>query len=174
MKESSRIWNELVMAKQYTLCIAKYTSRQRKINRYVDLCVVVFIIATIALFPFFNWCPILGASIGLIWKYATHILPLFKQDEKDLAVLDDLHTFYESYYNRLEHLWYLLINAKLSEEVLMSLFFREKESEANKKATLNRLQQGLNKLDIEETQREAEEYINQVFKYYERDEEPIQ
>ena len=37
MKESSRIWNELNMAKQYTSNIAKYTSRQRQTNEIIDL-----------------------------------------------------------------------------------------------------------------------------------------
>ena len=54
-------------------------------------------------------------------------------------------------------------------EVLMSLFFREKESEANKKALLNKLQKKIKNSDSEDTQREAEEYLNQVFKSYETD-----
>ena len=84
--------------------------------------------------------------------------------------MDALHTFYESYFNRLEHFWYLHYNKKIDDDVLMSLFFREKESEASKKALLNKLQKEIKQSDSEETQREAEEYLNQVFKSYEADE----
>ena len=164
MKESSRIWNELVMAKHYTLCIAKYTSRQRKINQWVDMIIVSLSILSIAGYYFQEWIPIVGIIIGLIWQYAKNIIPFFKQSEEDLIELDELLTFYESYVNRLEHFWYLHMNGKIDDDVLMSLFFREKESEANKKAILNRLQKSINKSDSDETQHEAEEYFNQVYK----------
>jgi hypothetical protein len=69
-------------------------------------------------------------------KRLTQIMPLFRQDDKDLAELDALHAFYESYTNRLEHFWYLYITGQIDDKVLMSLFFREKESEANKKSEM--------------------------------------
>lgn len=169
MKESSRIWNELVMAKHYTLCISKYTSRQRKINQWVDIVIVSLSILSIVGYYFHPCIPIGGVVITLIWKYAKSIFPFFKQSEKELTELDALHTFYESYLNRLEHFWYLQYNSKIDDDVLMSLFFREKESEANKKALLNKLQKKIKNSDSEDTQREAEEYLNQVFKSYETD-----
>ena len=96
-------------------------------------------------------------------------MPLFRQDDKDLAELDALHTFYESYFNRLEHFWYLHITNQINDKVLMSLFFREKESEANKKAKLNGLLKKIKKTDNTESQQETEEYLNQVYKSNEQE-----
>ena len=45
----------------------------------------------------------------------------------------------------------------------MSLFFREKESEANKKAKLNGLLKKINETDNNESQQETEEYLNLVY-----------
>lgn len=171
MKESSRIWNELNMAKQYSSYIAKYTSRQRQTNEITDVIIVSLSIASIGGYYFYKWIPILGITISLVWKYAKKIIPFFRQDDKDLVELDALHTFYESYVNRLEHYWYLHITNQLEDKVLMSLFFREKESEANKKAKLNGLLKKINETDNKESQQETEEYLNQVYKSEESNEQ---
>ena len=171
MKESSRIWNELNMAKQYTSNIAKYTSRQRQTNEIIDVIIVSLSILSIAGFYIQNWIPIIGVVISLVWKYAKKIIPFFRQDDKDLVELDALHTFYESYVNRLEHFWYLHITEQIDDKVLMSLFFREKESEANKKANLNVLLKKINESDNKEAQQETEEYLNQVYKSDESNEQ---
>lgn len=164
MKESSRIWNELNMAKQYSTNIAKYVSRQRQSNQIIDLIIVSLSIISIGGYYMYKWAPILGIILSLVWKYAKKIIPFFRQDDKDLSELDALHTFYESYVNRLEHFWYLHITEQIDDKVLMSLFFREKESEANKKAKLNELLKKINELDNIESQNETEEYLNQVYK----------
>lgn len=169
MKESSRIWNEINMAKQYTTNIAKYTSRQRQSNEIIDVTIVFLSILSIAGFYIQNWIPIIGVILGLVWKYAKKVIPFFRQDDKDLAELDALHTFYESYVNRLEHFWYLHITEQIDDKVLMALFFREKESEANKKAKLNVLLKKINESDNKEAQQETEEYLNQVYKSEESD-----
>lgn len=169
MKESSRIWNELNMAKQYTSNIAKYTSRQRQVNEIIDIIIVLLSIISIGGYYIYTWIPIIGVIIGLVWKYAKKIIPFFRQDDKDLAELDALHTFYESYFNRLEHFWYLHITNQINDKVLMSLFFREKESEANKKAKLNGLLKKIKKTDNTESQQETEEYLNQVYKSNEQE-----
>ena len=78
MKESSRIWNELVMAKHYALSIAKYTSRQRKTNRIIDLIVVIMSLITIPLYMCKSWIPIIGVIISISWKYANKIIPPFQ------------------------------------------------------------------------------------------------
>lgn len=171
MKESSRLWNELNMAKQYTSNIAKYISRQRQTNEIVDVIIVSLSIISIAGYYIQEWIPIIGVIICLVWKYAKKIMPLFRQDDKDLAELDALHTFYESYANRLEHFWYLHITGQIDDKVLMSLFFREKESEANKKSKLNTLLKKINKTDNIESQQETEEYLNQVYKSDESNEQ---
>lgn len=163
MKESSRIWYELNMAKQYTSNIAKYTSRQRQTNEIIDVIIVALSIISIACYYIQEWIPIIGVIISLVWKYAKKIIPFFRQDDKDLAELDALHTFYESYVNRLEHFWYLHITNQIDDKVLMSLFFREKESEANKKAKLNGLLKKINETDNNESQQETEEYLNLVY-----------
>ena len=49
--------------------------------------------------------------------------------------------------------------------------FREKESEANKKAKLNRLLKKINESDNLESQQETEEYLNQVYKSDESNEQ---
>lgn len=171
MKESSRIWNELNMAKQYTSNIAKYTSRQRHTNEIIDVVIVSLSIISIGGYYIYQWIPIIGVIISLVWKYAKKIIPFFRQDDKDMVELDALHTFYESYVNRLEHLWYLHITNQIEDKVLMSLFFREKESEANKKAKLNGLLKKINELDNLESQQETEEYLNQVYKSDESNEQ---
>lgn len=171
MKESSRIWNELNMAKQYTSNIAKYSSRQRQTNEIIDVIIVSLSILSIAGFYIQNWIPIIGVIFSLVWKYAKKIIPFFRQDDKDLVELDALHTFYESYVNRLEHFWYLHITEQIDDKVLMSLFFREKESEANKKARLNVLLKKINESDNIEAQQETEEYLNQVYKSDESNEQ---
>lgn len=163
MKVSSRIWYELNMAKQYTFNIAKYTSRQRQANEIIDVIIVSLSIISIACYYIQEWIPIIGVIISLVWKYAKKIIPFFRQDDKELAELDALHTFYESYVNRLEHFWYLHITNQIDDNVLMSLFFREKESEANKKANLNGLLKKINETDNTESQQETEEYLNQVY-----------
>ena len=160
MKVSSRIWYELNMAKQYTFNIAKYTSRQRKANEIIDVIIVSLSIISIACYYIQEWIPIIGVIISLVWKYAKKIIPFFRQDDKELAELDALHTFYESYVNRLEHFWYLHFTNQIDDNVLMSLFFREKESEANKKAKLNGLLKKINETDNTESQQETEEYLN--------------
>ena len=162
MKESSRIWNELNMAKQYTSNIAKYTSRQRQTNEIIDLIIVSLSIISVVGYYIYEWIPIIGIIISLVWKYAKKIIPFFRQEDKDLSELDALHTFYESYVNRLEHFWYLHITNQIDDEVLMSLFFRE--SEANKKAKLNGLLKKIKESDNIESQQETEEYLNQVYK----------
>lgn len=53
----------------------------------------------------------------------------------------------------------------------MSLFFREKESEANKKAKFNGLLKKIKESDNIESQQETEEYLNQVYKSYEINEQ---
>lgn len=106
-----------------------------------------------------------------MWKYAKKIIPFFRQEDKDLSELNALHTFYESYVNRLEQFWYLHITNQINEKVLMSLFFREKESEANKKAKLNGLLKKIKESDNIESQQETEEYLNQVYKSYEINEQ---
>ena len=53
----------------------------------------------------------------------------------------------------------------------MSLFFREKESEANKKAKLNVLLKKINEADTIESQQETEDYLNQVYKSSEANEQ---
>lgn len=164
MKESSRIWNELNMAKQYTSNIAKYTSRQRQTNEIIDLIIVSLSIISVVGYYIHEWIPIIGIIISLVWKYAKKIIPFFRQEDKDLSELDALHTFYESYVNRLEHFWYLHITNQIDDKVLMSLFFREKESEANKKAKLNGLLKKIKESDNIESQQETEEYLNQVYK----------
>lgn len=164
MKESSRIWNELNMAKQYTSNIAKYTSRQRQTNEIIDLIIVSLSIISVVGYYIYEWIPIIGIIISLVWKYAKKIIPFFRQEDKDLSELDALHTFYESYANRLEHFWYLHITNQIDDKVLMSLFFREKESEANKKAKLNGLLKKIKESDNIESQQETEEYLNQVYK----------
>ena len=164
MKESSRIWNELNMAKQYTSNIAKYTSRQRQTNEIIDLIIVSLSIISVVGYYIYEWIPIIGIIISLVWKYAKKIIPFFRQEDKDLSELDALHTFYESYVNRLEHFWYLHITNQIDDKVLMSLFFREKESEANKKAKLNGLLKKIKESDNVESQQETEEYLNQVYK----------
>ena len=164
MKESSRIWNELNMAKQYTSNIAKYTSRQRQTNEIIDLIIVSLSIISVVGYYIYEWIPIIGIIISLVWKYAKKIIPFFRQEDKDLSELDALHTFYESYVNRLEHFWYLHITNQIDDKVLMSLFFREKESEANKKAKLNGLLKKIKESDNIESQQETEEYLNQVYK----------
>lgn len=171
MKESSRIWNELNMAKQYTSNTAKYTSRQRHTNEIIDVIIVSLSIISIGGYYIHEWIPIIGVIIGLVWKYAKKIIPFFRQDDKDLAELDALHTFYESYANRLEHFWYLHKTEQIDDKVLMCLFFREKESEANKKAKLNRLLKKINESDNLESQQETEEYLNQVYKSDESNEQ---
>ena len=171
MKESSRIWNELNMAKQYTSNIAKYTSRQRQTNEIIDVAIISLSIISIGGYYIHEWFPIIGIIISLVWKYAKKIIPFFRQDDKDLAELDALHTFYESYANRLEHLWYLHITNQIEDKVLMSLFFREKESEANKKSKLNELLKKINETDNIESQQETEEYLNQVYKSDESNEQ---
>lgn len=163
MKVSSRIWNEINMAKEYTSCIAKYTTRQRQTNQWVDIFVITVSIISIVFYKLRPWSPIVGVLLFLVWKYATCVFPYFKQSKEELIELDALHTFYESYYNRLEHFWYLYQVHKIDEEVLMSLFFREKESEATKRPLLNKLQKSLNKSDIKESHQEADEYFNQVY-----------
>ena len=164
MKESSRIWNELNMAKQYTSNIAKYTSRQRQTNEIIDLIIVSLSIISVVGYYIYEWIPVIGIIISLVWKYAKKIIPFFRQEDKDLSELDALHTFYESYVNRLEHFWYLHITNQIDDKVLMSLFFREKESEANKKAKLNGLLKKIKESDNIESQQETEEYLNQVYK----------
>ena len=164
MKESSRIWNELNMAKQYTSNIAKYTSRQRQTNEIIDLIIVSLSIISVVGYYIYEWIPIIGIIISLVWKYAKKIIPFFRQEDRDLSELDALHTFYESYVNRLEHFWYLHITNQIDDKVLMSLFFREKESEANKKAKLNGLLKKIKESDNIESQQETEEYLNQVYK----------
>ncbi len=171
MKESSRIWNELNMAKQYTANIAKYTSRQRHINEIIDVIIVSLSIISIGGYYIYKWIPIIGVIMGLVWKYAKNLIPFFRQDDKELVELDALHTFYESYVNRLEHFWYLHITNQIDDKVLMSLFFREKESEANKKAKLNVLLKKINEADTIESQQETEDYLNQVYKSSEANEQ---
>ena len=171
MKESSRIWNELNMAKQYTSNIAKYTSRQRQTNEIIDLIIVSLSIISVVGYYIYEWIPIIGIIISLVWKYAKKIIPFFRQEDRDLSELDALHTFYESYVNRLEHFWYLHITNQIDDKVLMSLFFREKESEANKKAKLNGLLKKIKESDNIESQQETEEYLNQVYKSYEINEQ---
>ena len=171
MKESSRLWNELNMAKQYTSNIAKYISRQRQTNEIIDLIIVSLSIISVVGYYIYEWIPIIGIIISLVWKYAKKIIPFFRQEDKDLSELDALHTFYESYVNRLEHFWYLHITGQIDDKVLMSLFFREKESEANKKAKLNGLLKKIKESDNIESQQETEEYLNQVYKSYEINEQ---
>ena len=130
MKESSRIWNELNMAKQYTSNIAKYTSRQRQTNEIIDVIIVSLSILSIAGFYIQKWIPIIGVIISLVWKYTKKIIPFFRQDDKDLAELDSLHTFYESYVNRLEHFWYLHITEQIDDKVLMSAPEKQYETPA--------------------------------------------
>ena len=77
MKESSRIWNELNMAKQYTANIAKYTSRQRHINEIIDVTIVSLSIISIGGYYFYKWIPIIGVIMGLVWKYAKKLIPFF-------------------------------------------------------------------------------------------------
>lgn len=163
MKVSSRIWNEINMAKENTSSIAKYTNRRRQTNQWVDILVITVSIVSVAFYKMQSWSPIVGVLVWLVWKYATNVFPCFKQSKEELVELDALHTFYESYYNRLEHFWYLHQTGKIDEGVLMSLFFREKESEATKRPLLNRLQKSLNSSDIRESQQEADEYFNQVY-----------
>lgn len=171
MKESNRIWYELNLAKQYTANIAKYTSRQRQTNEIIDVIVVSLSIISIGGYYIYEWIPIVGVTISLVWKYAMKIIPFFRQDDKELVELDALHTFYESYVNRLEHFWYLHITSQIDDKVLMSLFFIEKESEANKRAKLNRLLKKINESDNTESQQESEEYFNIVYKSDESDEQ---
>lgn len=171
MNERSRIWNELNMAKQYTSNIAKYTSRQRQTNEIIDVIIVSLSVISIGGYYLYEWIPIIGIIISLVWKYAKKIIPFFRQDDKDLVELDALHSFYESYFNRLEHFWYLHDTNQIDNKVLMALFFREKESEANKKAKLNELLKKINESDNIESQQEAEEYFKQVHKSNESNEQ---
>lgn len=171
MKESSRIWYELNVAKQYTSNIAKYTSRQRQTNEIIDVIIVSLSIISIGGFYIYEWIPVIGIIISLVWKYAKKVIPFFRQDDKDLVVLDELHTFYESYVNRLEDFWYLHKTEQIDDKVLMSLFFREKESEANRKAKLNGLLKKIKESDNIESQQETEEYLNIVYKTDESNEQ---
>lgn len=118
MKESSRIWNELNMAKQYTSNITKYISRQRQTNEIIDLIIVSLSIISIVGYYIYEWIPIIGIIISLVWKYAKKIIPFFRQEDKDLSELDALHTFYESHVNQLEQFWYLLSQTKLMKRCL--------------------------------------------------------
>lgn len=116
------------MAKQYTSNIAKYTSHQRQANEIVDVIIVSLSIISIAGYYIQEWIPIIGVIICLLWKYAKKIMSLFRQDNKDLAELDALHTFYESYANRLEHFWYLHITGQIDDKRCLCLCFFEKKS----------------------------------------------
>ena len=81
MKESSRIWNELNMAKQYTSNIAKYISRQRQTNEIIDLIIVSLSIISVVGYYIYEWIPIIGIIISLVWKYAKKIIPFFRQED---------------------------------------------------------------------------------------------
>ncbi len=73
MKVSSRIWNEINMAKEYTSSIAKYTNRQRQTNQWVDILVITVSIVSVAFYNMQSWSPIVGVLVWLVWKYATNV-----------------------------------------------------------------------------------------------------
>lgn len=163
MNARSRIWEELKQAKVNIICIQEYTDKKRRYNRYFTAFVAISASMGVVINPLVdNFAFYTSIAIGLI-SIIKSIMPNFLQQEEELLELDGLHSFYSQYMNTLEKIWYEFDHQIRDERDTMEMFFKQKNTECDKGAILNKGIRNIPTRFQKRIDQKASEYINRVY-----------
>lgn len=135
----NKLWEELKWANTMVIAIQHYNSKHRIWNRRYDT--FIAFTASIGAFGFLlnHIFPFISSIIIGISSFAKSLFPSFIQKEEELLMLDSISDFYIKYKNKIEKIFYDLINESIDEKEAASLYFNVKDTEAEKQSIANKL-----------------------------------
>ncbi len=132
-----RLWNELTQVKHNVEFITLYSDLQRKYIKWFNISILIFSAGGIMGWKIWDSFPLVACIIISFISLVRLIQPHLIMSEKQITILDQIHTFYFNYYNQLERLWYEYEDNRINNNTATNKFFelKEKEIEINIKVS---------------------------------------
>lgn len=138
------VWVEMHRVKGYLRQIEIYTDRKRNCNRIMNNIIICSsIICAVAAFfheiPYVPWINILAALIVAVLTCLKELIPHFIQPERELCELDNIHHYYSSFLDELEHLYVKRFDEKseIDDSKMNDYLYQLKGTEEDRASKIN-------------------------------------
>lgn len=138
------VWVEMHRVKGYLRQIELYTDRKRNRYRLINIVIICSsIICALAAFfhevPYVPWINILAALIVALLTCLKELMPHFIQSERELCELDNIHKFYSSFLDELEHLYLKRFDEKseINDSNMNDYLYQLKKTEEDRSTKIN-------------------------------------
>ncbi len=158
-----RVWEEMNMAKVYSLCLLDYTDKARSRNRWCNWLVTVVTAGGSLAYFVDPVIPAFAAGAAAIATFAKNTLPAIFQPESELTRLDELLVYYNLYLNDLEKLWRDIEINVTNEFDASQCFYKLKQEEAKKQPLFNKYIRNIKAKKHCYYQEEATRYLSRLY-----------
>ncbi|MCY0967893.1 hypothetical protein [Chryseobacterium wangxinyae] len=158
-----RIWFEMVDAKLKSIYCGLYLAKQRTINKWFNIIIVVFSTSGVLGWSFWKDLPFATSIIIMIMSIVkllgTELIPndnTFKKIEKSIDLYCD-------YYNKLENLWYEFDNDKIDNDKAQRKFYLIVAGEKDISKIINEVIKTKNSSFQDKAEIECNKYFDNIF-----------
>jgi hypothetical protein len=158
-----RIWTELTQAKFNMEFAGLYADRQRSILRYFNIFVLFFSTGGAMGWSYWDNLPLLACIlIGLV-SLLRHLQPQLIMSDRQIINLDRISSFYFSYYNNLERLWYDSEDDSIDSSIVKAEFFKIKNTESEINSLVNETLKSKPKKLVNKAKEHSDQYFKLSF-----------
>jgi hypothetical protein len=119
----SKIWYDFVNTKYGDEYLILYLAKQRRIRKRFKIATIVFSASGIFGWKVWELMPVFACGGIAIIQLITSLENFLVHSEKDLDDLSRLRLMYYERANKLEHLWHLYYNSKITDDEAGKQFF---------------------------------------------------
>ncbi len=160
------VWVEMHRIKGYLRQIELYTDRKRNRNRVINIIIIISsIVCAVASFfhevPYIPWISILAALVVAIVTCLKELMPQFIQPERELCELDNIHSFYSTFLDELEHLYIERFDIKsdVNDNIMNERLYQLQKTEGDRVTRINILCRNVTEEEKIKIKDETESYF---------------
>lgn len=159
----NELWEEMKLAKTYSLNCRYYTNKFRKRNRIVSITLIVIAALGAPMFFVDHWFAFATTTITAILHLLKETIHFFGQPEEELCKIDELANRFNSSLLKVENLWNKFERSEISEPAAEKQLKTIQESLVNPISEMNRLVHFNTKKEELSFMEESDKYLKSKF-----------
>lgn len=152
------VWEEVNLAFSYSKKIRLYNDIHRKRNRHADAILLILVCFTSISFLINNIFPIIVSIMSSVAVILKQLLPIFRQSENELSILDNAADFFAKYLVDMEQIFYNLTHGIESPDECSNAFFKLRKSSTDYYTIVNQYYRKFPKKLDKQIKKELDEY----------------
>lgn len=159
----NELWEEMKLAKTYSINCRYYTNKFRRRNRRISL--ILISIAAIGCPTFFinHWFAFATTTTSAVLQFLKESIHMFGQSEKELCTIDELANIFDCSLIKVEILWNKYERGEIEDSSVEKQLKAIQESLINPISEMNRLIHFNTKKEEQSFMNDSDEYLKRKF-----------